>query len=442
MQQKVQSYIQKQQLLTDQGSVIVGVSGGIDSISLLHLLKSLGYRCIVAHCNFHLRMEESMRDEEFVRNLAHSYSFPFYSVDFETNKYASEHKISIEMAARDLRYNWFGELLEKTDAQAIAVAHHADDSIETMLMNLIRGTGLRGLVGIAPRNNKIIRPLLCCTRKEIENYVVDHKLNYVLDSSNISTDYLRNRFRNEVLPLLTEINPSVRENLYKTIENLEGNLAIYLQSIEYIRGIVVDKSDENITFNIDLIKEQVNINTVLYELLTPYGFNSSQVEQINQHLDSESGKVFFSETHRLIKDRKQLIISEKDHNKKEYYSISQADSNIEFPINLRINRLTVTPGFQVSKVRDCIQVDATKLVYPLKLRRWEIGDWFIPFGMKQKKKLSDFFIDNKFSLVEKENCWLLVSGDDIIWIVGHRMDNRFKITEQTEELIEIKIWND
>jgi tRNA(Ile)-lysidine synthase len=441
MQQKVQTYIENHQLLTPNEPIIVGVSGGIDSVALLHILKSLGYSCIIAHCNFHLRMEESMRDEEFVRNLAHSYSIPFYSIDFKTNKYASDHKMSIEMAARDLRYRWFGELLEKTNAQAIAIAHHADDSIETMLMNLVRGTGLRGLVGIAPRNKKVVRPLLCCNRSEIENYVVEHQLEFVQDSSNTSNDYLRNRFRNEVLPLLIKINPTARENLYKSMEHLEENLAIYQQSIDQIQEQIVDKKDANITLNIELIKQQVHVDTLLYELLSPYGFNASQVEQIRQHLDSESGKIFYSETHRLIKDRRLLIITAKNQNEKERFVISQTDSAIEFPINLRINRQTVSPGFQVSQTTNCIHVDASKLVFPLTLRHWNEGDWFYPFGMNKKKKLSDFFIDNKLSLAEKEQSWLLLSGDDIVWIVGRRLDNRFRITEKTKEVIELEVWN-
>jgi len=441
LQQKVQSFIQKQQLLTGQGLVIVGVSGGIDSITLFSILHSLGYNCIIAHCNFHLRQDESMRDEDFVRNLALSHSVPFYSIDFDTNKYASDQKISIEMAARELRYNWFNELLKSHNAQAIAIAHHADDSIETLLINLTRGTGLRGLVGIAPRNNHIVRPLLCCTREEIENYVVEHELKYVQDSSNTSNIYLRNRFRNEVLPLLTEINSSARENLYKSIENLEGNFAIYQQSIEQIRELVVEKNEENITLNIDHIRAQVHVNTVLHELLSPYGFNTSQVLQINQHLDSESGKVFYSESHRLIKDRKQLIVSEINSNEKECFTILHPDTEIERPIHLSFNKITVTSEFQVSKVKNCIHVDASKLVFPLKLRGWNEGDCFIPFGMKQKKKLSDFFIDNKFSLADKENCWILVSGEDILWIVGHRMDNRYRITEQSKDALEIKVWN-
>ena len=439
LQQKVLSYIQKHQLLTDKEPVLVGVSGGTDSVALLHILISLGYNCITAHCNFHLRMDESSRDENFVRKLALSYSTTFYSVDFETTKYASEHKISIEMAARDLRYAWFEEMQKKTGAQAIAVAHHADDSIETMLMNLVRGTGIRGLTGIQPRNKNVVRPLLCCTREELEKYLVEHKLDHVEDATNQENNYVRNKFRNELLPLLTVINPAARENLYKTLANLEGNYSIYQQAIGQISRQIVEKSGSEIRLNIDRINEQVHVPTVLFELLSPYGFGSVQIEQIAEALNAESGKVFYSETHRLVKDRNYLIINAKDEIKENSHSISHDATEINSAIHLRIRKVVVDESFSTSKVPDCVHVDASLLEFPLELRRWNEGDTFYPFGMTRKKKLSDYFIDQKFSIPEKEQCWLLVSGAKIVWIVGQRLDNRFRVTESTKEVIEFEL---
>lgn len=436
MQQKVQTYIENQQLLAPKAKVIVGVSGGTDSMVLLHVLVSLGYDCVIAHCNFHLRMEESDRDEEFVRYLAKYMMLPYYKVDFDTTKYADEHGISIEMAARDLRYNWFYELLQTLAAEAIAVAHHADDSIETMLMNLVRGTGLRGLTGIQPRNNKVVRPLLCCTRLELETYLIMHDLEHVEDSTNATIDYQRNKFRNEVLPLLEQINPSVRQTLYDSRERFEGSVAIYQQAIEKIEEQVVEKADGLIKMNIGKIKEQAHIPTVMYELLYPFGFSPALIEQITVNLDAESGKIFYSDTHRLLKDRKFLIISIKDESLVGEYYITLPDAEITQPFGLQITTRTVTNGFQVSKSPDCIHVDAAKLTFPLQLRRWREGDTFSPFGMKQRKKVSDFFIDNKLSLIEKEQSWLLVSGDEIVWIVGRRMDNRFRVTDETKEVVE------
>jgi len=436
MQQKVENYIQKQQLLTRNGQIIVGVSGGTDSVALLHILISLRYDCVIAHCNFNLRMEESDRDEVFVRNLANNYNIPYYSIDFETIKYADEHKVSIEMAARELRYNWFYEMLEKLNAQAIAVAHHADDSIETMLMNLVRGTGLRGLAGITSRNKKVVRPLLCCTRLELEEYLVNHDLDHIEDSTNATSDYQRNKFRNEVLPLLTEINPSVRQTLYNSLEYFEGSLAIYQQAIDKIEESIVHKQSDSIKMDIETIKKQVDIPTIMFELLHPYGFNSAQIAQITEQLNAESGKQFSSETYHLVKDRKYLIIYAKEQNSTDLYSISQTDIELSEPISLKISKVTVNSDFEPSKESNCVHLDSSKLIFPLQLRRWKQGDTFYPFGMSKRKKLSDFFIDNKFSLQEKEQTWLLVSGNDIVWIVGKRVDNRFRVTNNTSEVIE------
>jgi len=439
MQQKVQNYIQKHELLTPKGLVIVGVSGGADSVALLHLLHSLGYDCVIAHCNFHLRMEESDRDEAFVLNLSKRLRVPYYHIDFDTTKYAETHHISIEMAARDLRYAWFYELLEKQQAQAIAVAHHADDSIETLLMNLVRGTGLRGLTGISCRNGKVVRPLLCCTREEIENYLILHDLEHIEDSTNATLDYQRNKFRNVVLPLLEEINPSVRQTLYDSLDRFEGNLAIYNQAIEKIQNDVEHKEADTIKLDIELLKKQVHLPTVMYELLHPYGFGSSTIQQITEQLDGESGKQFYSNTHRLLKDRKYLIISETAPVSDDIYWISETDTEIINPLRLKLSKIQILPDFQVSKEKDCVHVDAAKLKFPLQLRRWTEGDSFFPFGMKQRKKISDFFIDNKLSRFEKEQSWLLISGEDIVWIVGQRVDNRFRVSEKTKEVIELII---
>jgi len=343
------------------------------------------------------------------------------------------------MAARDLRYEWFNELLIKTNAQAIAVAHHADDSIETMLMNLVRGTGLRGIVGIASRNQNVVRPLLCCTRLELEKYLIEHDLEHVEDTSNAANEYVRNQYRNVLLPLLLEINPSARQNLYSSLQNLEGNLAIYQQAIEQIRQQVVENKLDEVRMNIDIIRQQVHIPTVMHELLSPYHFSSSTVEQITEHLEGESGRVFYSETHRLVKDRKYLIISAKGLNERKSFFISQEENELTDPIHLSIKRIDYSAGFSFSRSKDCVHIDAANLEFPLQLRRWNEGDWFYPFGMNRKKKLSDFFIDNKFSLVEKEQTWLLISNNEIVWIVGHRLDNRYRVTDKTKEVLEIRL---
>ncbi len=436
---KVQNYIRQHKLLTTNAHVIVGVSGGADSVVLLHVLLLLGYDCVIAHCNFHLRMEESKRDEEFVRNLSKSLHLPFYSIDFETTKYAKEQHKSIEMAARDLRYEWFYQLSEKLDAQAIAVAHHADDSIETMLMNLVRGTGLRGMTGISPRNGKVIRPLLCCTREEIENYIIGHDLDNITDSTNATLDYQRNKFRNVVLPLLEEINPSVRQTLYNSLERFEGTLAIYNQAIDNIKNKIVLIENDLIKLDIEEIKKQIDVPTVLYELLQPYGFGKAVLEQIIIHLEGESGKLFYSDTHRLLKDREYLIINKIELNLNEEFFIPESKTEIAIPFPLKISKIKLSFDFRVSKEKNCIHVDASRLNFPLHLRRWNEGDSFYPFGMNNRKKISDFFIDNKLSIIEKEQSWLLLSGDEIVWVVGQRMDNRYRVTDETKDVFQFSI---
>ena len=439
MQYKVKKFINMHKLLDPQQTIIVGVSGGIDSMALLHLLLQLGYKCVMAHCNFHLRMAESNNDELFVRNHAKSLKVPYYSIDFDTTSYAKSHHISIEMAARDLRYAWFQQLLEKLNAQAIAVAHHADDSIETLLMNLVRGTGLKGLTGIAAHNGNVVRPLLCCTRNEIEKYIVQYNLEHITDSTNATLDYQRNKFRNLILPLLEEINPSVRQTLYQSIDRFEGTFAIYQQALERIEKEIVDNEAETVIMDIEKLKNQPHLPTIMYELLQKYGFGNATIQQITEQLDGESGKQFFSTTHRLIKDRKQLIINKIEFKTESNYWISLSDTEIEKPIKMEITRFSIDTEFQISKNKNCVQFDAAKLQFPLLLRHWQEGDAFIPFGMKGSKKISDFFIDNKFSILEKEQTRLLISGDDIVWIVGHRTDNRFRVTMDTKEVVQVSI---
>jgi tRNA(Ile)-lysidine synthase len=441
MLKKVENYIQKLQLLNLNDKVIVGVSGGADSIALLHILHTLGYHCIVAHCNFKLRMDESDTDEEFVRTNALSLKIPYYSINFETIEYAKAHKISTEMAARDLRYNWFTKLMTDNQAQAIAVAHHADDSIETLLMNLVRGTGLKGMTGISARNGNVVRPLLCSTRIEIENYLMKYNLEYRTDSSNATLDYTRNKFRNQVLPLLREINPSVQQTLYNTTKRFEDINAVYNNAIESIKNDIIVKTESGIIINIQKLKKHDHIDSILFEILYSYGFHPDTIQKISTIIEGETGKVFYSEKYRLLKNRDQLIVSKIVNLDKKQFQISESDNIIFEPFTLEIKRLENTSDFILSKNPYIIHVDAEKVSFPLTIRKWTIGDSFFPYGMKNRKKLSDFFIDNKLSLIDKENVWLLLTGNEILWIVGYRSDNRFRISDKTEQILEISVSN-
>jgi tRNA(Ile)-lysidine synthase len=441
LKKRVESYIIEHELLDNEKVIIVGVSGGADSVVLLYILLALGYQCIVAHCNFKLRMDASDNDSEFVRSMAKSLGLSHYSIDFDTVGYAKERKISIEMAARDLRYEWFHKLLNELDAQAIAVAHHADDSIETMLMNLVRGTGLRGLTGIHPKNGKVVRPLLCCTRSEIEAYLEEHKLSHVEDASNAELDYTRNKFRNLILPLLEEINPSVRQVLYQTTERLEGILTIYQRAIKAIQDQVVSNEGDRIKINIELLTKSGHVPTVLYEILHPYGFSSGLIEIISSQLNCEAGKSFYSDSHRLVKDRDSLILQVLDYTVSDEYEIDESQVEIEIPILLKFNKFNKSDDFKFSESNACVHLDFSKLKFPLVLRKWKMGDAFYPLGMNQRKKLSDFFIDNKLSVLEKEHIWLIVSGTEIVWVIGYRIDNRYRIEPNTTTIFEITCSN-
>ena len=428
---KVSKFIDTHQLFDVNSKLLLAVSGGVDSIVLLHLLHSLQYNCVVAHCNFHLRGEESDSDADFVKKTAEFLGLKFLKIDFETQKFASKEKISIEMAARNLRYDWFEKVRQQEGCDCIVVAHHNDDSIETFFLNLVRGTGIKGLSGIAPKNGFVVRPLLECSREEIINYAKNHSLSYCVDSTNKDNSYRRNFIRNKIMLLFDELNPSFRsmmlENM-KRIANASDFIFNYISS--YCNDLIISVDDET-RISIDILQKQPSPSLVLYELLTPFGFNSRVIEQIFQHLSSESGKRFFSSSHQLIKDRSYLIVAPIKSTDEEIFLINEGDSVVESPLKITIKKGLVADCL-IQKTNCVATLDLQKLSFPLKLRRWKNGDWFVPFGMKGRKKLSDFFADKKYSLLDKENCWLLVdSKDTIVWVVGERTDNRFRITEQT-----------
>lgn len=433
---KVAAYITDKQLLAEREKVIIGLSGGADSIALVDILSRLGYKCVVAHCNFHLRGDESDRDAAFVDLFCRSRNINLHTVDFDTVTYAKAHKLSIEMAARELRYNWFDKICSELEINALAVAHHQDDSVETVLLNLIRGTGIRGLTGIMPRNGRVIRPLLCLSRKEILDYIDEKGLTYVTDSTNNETDYTRNKIRLDIIPLLEAINPSAKDAIACTSEYLSQVERIYSEYLSDCKTCVMDGNKIKINELVHVAEPQA----VLYELLTPFGFNSSSTEQIFNSLNGLSGKRFYSDTHQLIKDRDNLIISHiKDEDEEDTYYINEDDQYIDTPLKLKIETIENTPDINIEKNKSVVYLNKDKLQYPLTLRRWKQGDWFVPFGMKGRKKLSDYFSDNKFSLLDKENVWILVSGNDIIWIVGHRSDERIKIVPSAKSILKINI---
>lgn len=434
MKEQIQQYIIQHQLLSGEKPVVVGISGGADSVALLHILVSLGYKCIAAHCNFNLRGDESFRDEQFTIDFTKRLQVPLCKISFETNKYAQENRLSVEMAARELRYRWFEELLNTYDADAVAVAHHRDDSVETLLINLTRGSGITGLTGIKPKNGNVVRPLLCVSREDIYAYIENNGLEYVTDSSNSSDIYTRNFIRLKVIPLLEEINPSVKASLARTANHLYDASLIYNHSIEEARKVIT----QNNRLSISALLSFPAPATILYEMLKPYGFSRTVCESIFTVLDKDSGKIFYSSTHRLLKDRSDLLIDVLSGEDNRAYLINLEDDNVDLPVELKPEIVVIKEDYQIEKDKKFAYFDFDKLSFPLVLRHWQEGDWFVPFGMKGKKKISDYFNDKKFSLFDKEKTWLLCSGQDVIWIVGERTDNRYRIEKTTKRVLKLK----
>jgi tRNA(Ile)-lysidine synthase len=415
----------------------VGFSGGADSVALLSVLVELGYRCIAAHCNFHLRGEESYRDERFAEGFAKKIGVVFEKIDFDTEKIAKERHISIEMAARELRYAWFEELKRKYGAQSVAVAHHKDDSVETLLLNLVRGTGIRGVSGIRCESNGVTRPLLCVGRDEIEAWLKERNQYYVTDSTNLSDEYTRNFIRLRVIPLLKEINPSIKDSIFRTSQNLLSARNIYEDYVDRQMKYIFLSPE---VISIKRLLEIPEGKSVLYEALTRYGFNRIVSEEAYESVSGNSGKVFYSDTHKMIKDRDTFIIeplSFDETGEIEYY-LSEDDTEISNPIKLTLERLPMTDQTSIIKRADTACLDYDRLKFPLTLRKWRAGDSFVPLGMKGRKKLSDFFTDRKYDLLKKNKTWLLCSGEDIVWIVGERIDDRYSVRKSTKKMMLIK----
>lgn len=434
IEQTVARYMAREIPLDPGEKILVGLSGGADSVALTVILHKLGYKVCAANCNFALRGEEAERDTRFARYTADKVGIPFISVKFDTHKYAEQNKVSVEMACRELRYDWFEKMRTENGCSHIAVAHHRDDSAETMIINLIRGTGIAGLTGISPVNGRIIRPLLTLSRTEILEYLSATGFTYVTDSTNADTVYVRNKIRNKLLPLMQEINPSVRESLVRTAENLRETEALYTYAIKQAKSRIIHKDADDIYISLEDLKKWPSTKTLLYEFLKPYGYMASQIDDIVDGIKGVPGLKYYSSTHRLVRDRKYLIISpleKADKKIAEDKPVLLADIlDIEYLEPIR---------FEMPKSKNTACFDAALLPEPLALRRWREGDRFVPFGMKGRQKLSDYFNNHKFSILQKESALLLTAGDDIIWIVGERQSEKYKITPTTTRIIKFSL---
>lgn len=440
MLEDFQKHIHLNRLIDPSKTYVLAISGGIDSVCLLDLCHNSGIKLVLAHCNFNLRGTESMEDERFVSELSAQYGFKLHIKSFETKEYAQEKKLSIQMAARELRYSWFQELMLENEYEGILVAHNKDDIIETFFINLSRGSGIRGLTGIKAKSSGIIRPLLFAERQDIEHYIEIKGIDYREDSSNSDEKYLRNAIRSKIIPELKDIQPSFLSNIHHSINLLNFASTIFKSKLDNIikTALVKEKGTSRISIK-GLIENQVNPE-LLFELITEYGFNYTQCQNILAVLTENSGKRFFSTTHELLIDREALFIKPKKHAVIDAIEIKDKEQMNQIASILDFHEVNWTTSSKIPKEKSIALFDAKKLTFPLLLRKWKHGDTFIPLGMQNKKKLSDFFIDQKFSSFEKDECWLLCSQGKIAWVVGHRIDDRFKISPDTKEayLFEVK----
>lgn len=433
MRQKFKQHISKSFPFLKDSKLLLAISGGLDSVVLMHLCNQLKLNISLAHCNFKLRNEESDLDEFFVKKIAQISSNQIFNIFFETEKIAKEQQISIQIAARELRYNWFQELAKKQHFDYILTAHHLDDALETFLINLTRGSGLEGFTGIPSKNGNIIRPLLPFSRAEILKYATENKLEWREDSSNASTKYVRNKIRHQVIPVLKEINPNVLSSFENTLQFLQETEQIIEDKIEETSAEIISKKDELHFFDVSKINKLSNPKAYLYQLLKKYHF--SEWDNIFNLLSAQTGKQVFSKTHVLLKDREFLILSEIPSEKtSQKIEILEHQSEIIYPIFLAFE-------VNLSKIiekKNTISVNKKLLKYPLIVRKWENGDYFYPLGMQGKKKVSKYFKDEKFSLLEKEKTWLLCdANNEIIWIVNYRQDRRFLATKEDENSMQI-----
>jgi len=435
--QEFKKYLTSACGVDDTDSFLVTVSGGIDSIVMAHLFKTSGLRFAIAHCNFRLRGQESDDDQLFVSELAGKMEVPYYTKDFDTAGYAGEHGISIQMAARDLRYEWFHEVAESTGYNYIAAGHNQNDIVETMLLNLSRGTGIRGLMGIRARHNQIIRPLLFASRQRIVNYAEEHKLSWREDSSNQETKYSRNKIRHIILPAFESINPAFEQNALDTAKRIEHTGKLLDVLLEQIKKEVWTVMPDRIMINIEKLKEYPSNDILLFELLRDFGVSQLSGEMLMNTLDTATGKQFHTRSSTITRDRNYLIIMGNTRKDPCETLIGPDTVLLDYPVRMFFSKIANSGEFVIPDRKNSAALDADRISYPLVLRSWKKGDRFQPLGLKGSKKLSDYLINIKLPLPDKKHVWILESGGEIAWVVNHRIDDRFKVTDETTRILMI-----
>ncbi|MRH99639.1 tRNA lysidine(34) synthetase TilS [Kriegella sp. EG-1] len=413
---------------------LLAISGGIDSVVLAHLLFKCNYKFALAHCNFKLRGEESEKDELLIHDLSEHYNCKLHVTTFNTVSYAEKYKVSIQMAARELRYPWFNEIVNDFGYKMVLTAHHADDNLETFLINLSRGTGIEGLTGMPQKTATLARPLLIFSRAQIAAYAEAQNLIWREDASNADTKYLRNKIRHELLPTLKTLHPTFEMNFEQTIKNLQGTVALLKNYIDELKENLFQEKKGVLYISIQKLKQLEPLDAYLYELFKAYGFTS--FVDIRNLLNALSGKAVFSKTHRLLKDREYLLLQEIQISDEQEYFLEEGITEINHPIKLKV---TTTENNAFSGDSNILFVDKKTLKYPLVVRKRQEGDYFYPLGMKGKKKVSKFFKDEKMDMIAKENQWLLFSDNKLVWIIGKRADERFKVSDTTTTILKITV---
>lgn len=437
--EKFREHVKQQNLFHQKDKLLLAVSGGVDSVVLCELCKQAGYDFAIAHCNFLLRGEDSKRDEQFVAQLAKKYAVIFHHINFDTNAIAKKEKKSVEETARNLRYKWFEELRLQNGYNWLVTAHHADDNIETVLMNFFRGTGIKGLHGILPKQNKIVRPLLFANKKTLQLFAAEKNIEFVTDYTNEQNDFTRNYFRNELIPSIQKVFPGVEENILNNITRLGEAEQLYNQAIDLHKKKLLEEKGNEMHIPVLKLLKTIPLATVVYEIIKDYNFTAHQTGDVIALLQSESGKYVQSSSHRVIRNRKWLIISPNKTDNAQNILIEATDKKITFVIGtLHIEKLQQTTSHKPQNTNLTAQLDANEIKFPLLLRKWKQGDYFYPLGMQKKKKLNRFFIDQKLSLTQKENMWVIETNKKIIWVVGMRIDDRFKITDKTKNILQLE----
>lgn len=436
MVQELLTFIKQEHLLQGAKPVLLAVSGGIDSSVMAHLFHQAGIRFELAHCNFQLREEESERDQAFVQSLAAKLNTNIYTTKFDTVTYSQERKISIQVAARELRYKWLEEIRRQGDFQAIATAHHLQDNVETVLINLCKGTGMAGLHGILPKQGYIIRPILFASREQILGYVTKNEIEFVEDSSNLTDKYTRNFIRHQVLPLLNEVHPGAVQNFGNSIEKFREAELLYREAVNQLTTKLIEKRGTEYFIPVLKLKKTEPLQTIAYELFKPFQINSNQLSQVLGLLESETGKFVQTQDYRIIRDRSWLIVAPRLNPAISHYLIDEKQGSIETNF-ASIQWQQKSKPEHIATESQRAQLDIDKIKFPLVIRRWRQGDYFYPLGMNKKKKVSKFLHDLKLSMLQKEQVHVLVSGSHIVWVMGYRIDHRFRITDQTEDILEV-----